>query len=133
MKAQLFENEEIRLEGEKRLETVIIKNNQTGDTQRVATPALFSFIGAEPSTGWLNGRVATNDNGFLFTGMDLKTTVLEPPSFARSRDPFFLETSLPGVFGVGDVRAGSFKRVASAVGEGSVAIKLVHKFLNGRG
>jgi thioredoxin reductase (NADPH) len=125
--------EAVALDGDDRLEAVMIENNQTGETRRIATPALFSFIGADPCTGWLNGRVATDDKGFVHTGTDLRTASPDAPAFARSRDPLFLETSLPGVFAVGDVRAGSIKRVASAVGEGSMAIKLVHQFLDGGG
>jgi thioredoxin reductase (NADPH) len=125
--------EAVALDGDDRLEAVMIENNQTGETRRIATPALFSFIGADPCTGWLNGRVATDDKGFVHTGTDLRTASPDAPAFARSRDPLFLETSLPGVFAVGDVRAGSIKRVASAVGEGSMVVKLVHQFLDGGG
>jgi len=126
-------NEAVALRGDDRLEAVVVENTQTGETRTIATPALFSFIGAEPRTGWLNGRVATDENGFVHTGMDVRAAPADASSFPRSRDPFFLETSLPGVFAVGDARAGSIKRVASAVGEGSMAIKLVHQFLDGGG
>jgi thioredoxin reductase (NADPH) len=119
------------LKGDDRLEAVVVENNQTGDKHTIATPALFSFIGAEPCTEWVSGRVETDANGFVRTGTDLQLSTTGENSTRRTRDPFFLETSRPGVFAVGDVRAGSIKRVASAVGEGSMAIKLVHQFLDG--
>jgi thioredoxin reductase (NADPH) len=119
------------LEGDDRLEAVVIEHNQTGAQRTIDTPALFSFIGAKPCTGWLDGRVATSERGFVRTGAALQHpgTTEGPPG----REPYFLETSRPGVFAVGDVRADSIKRVASAVGEGSMAVKLVHQFLDGGG
>ena len=119
------------LHGDDRLEAVGVEHNKTGDEQRISTPALFSFIGAEPCTEWLKGDIETDEHGFVRTGTDLQGSLSAESFSARSRDPFFLETSEPGIFAVGDVRASSIKRVASAVGEGSMAIKLVHQFLSG--
>jgi len=85
--------------------------------------ALFVFIGALPHTEWLKGQLATDDAGFLLTGRDVQDGAL---SEHNGDSPFFLETSRPGIFAVGDVRSGSIKRVASVVGEGSMAVRLVH-------
>ena len=90
--------------------------------------ALFVFIGAEPHTTWLDGSVAMDEHGFLLTGRDLRS---EQIVAYESDRPLFLETSQPGMFAVGDVHSGSVKRVASAVGEGSMAIRLVHQRLAG--
>ena len=89
--------------------------------------ALFIFIGASPHTEWLGGQVATDERGFLRTGRDLDGDDLA--AYPNGEMPFFLETSLPGLFAVGDVHAGSIKRCASAVGEGSMAVRLVHQRL----
>jgi thioredoxin reductase (NADPH) len=124
--------EAVELRGDDRLEAVVIQNNQTGEQQTVDTPALFSFIGASPCTDWLTGSVGTDDKNFVLTGTALQRPHT-PDAAAPARDPYFLETTLPGVFAVGDVRAGSVKRVASAVGEGSMAVKLVHQVLDGAG
>ena len=87
------------------------------------------MIGAVPNSGWLEGCVACDAAGFIKTGSDLSTEDLERAQWPLNRSPYLLETSLPGVFAVGDVRAGNVKRVASAVGEGSIAVSLVHQFL----
>ena len=91
--------------------------------------ALFVFIGADPCTGWLGDAVVTDDDGFVVTGDALQLTHLDPAGDGRQRAPFLLETSRPGVFAVGDVRSGSIKRVASAVGEGATAVLLLHRYL----
>ena len=88
---------------------------------------MFVFIGAVPNTDWLGGVVQRDDRGFVFTGADLRGRVRTPAG--SERDRYLLETSVPGVFGVGDVRARSMKRVASAVGEGSIAVQFVHQYL----
>ena len=90
---------------------------------------LFVFIGAEPRTDWLGAAVARDEKGFVYTGPDLVVNGTRPPGWDRDRDPFYLECSVPGIFAAGDVRANSVKRVASAVGEGAMAVTLVHRYL----
>jgi thioredoxin reductase (NADPH) len=93
--------------------------------------ALFVFIGARANTDWLQGTVELDERGFVLTGRELDAYALEKEEDwrERSREPFLLETSMPGVFAAGDVRSGSIKRCASAVGEGAMAVKLVHEYL----
>jgi thioredoxin reductase (NADPH) len=90
---------------------------------------MFIMIGAVPNTGWLDGCVVLDEKGFVKTGPDLSREELDAAHWTLPRPPFLLETSRPGVFAVGDVRAGNIKRVASAVGEGSIAIAFVHQIL----
>jgi thioredoxin reductase (NADPH) len=90
---------------------------------------LFVFIGAAPRTDWLDGVVARDSRGFVLTGPDLMVDGRRPSRWHLDRDPYFLEASVPGVFAAGDVRANSVKRVASAVGEGAMAIQLIHSYL----
>ena len=90
---------------------------------------LFVFIGAAPRTEWLDGVVARDSRGFVLTGPDLTMEGRRPRGWNLDRDPYFLEASVPGVFAAGDVRANSVKRVASAVGEGAMAIQLIHGYL----
>ncbi len=101
----------------------------TGQTEEHKIRHVFVMTGANPNTGWLNGCVALDAKGFIKTGPDLSPENLSAARWPLARQPYLLETSLPGVFAVGDVRGGSIKRVASAVGEGSIAISLVHKVL----
>ena len=89
------------------------------------------MMGADPCTGWLQGCVALDDKGFVKTGQDLLPEDLASAGWTLSRHPLLLETSRPGIFAVGDVRSGNVKRVASAVGEGSISIQLVHRVLAG--
>ena len=119
-----------RLEGEDRLEAVEIEDTETGAVEMVKTPAVFSFIGAVPCTKWLPTEIETNANGFICTGRDVTaySSGRAAPS-PNSRPAFPMETSHPGVFAAGDVRAGSTKRVSSAVGEGAMAIHYVHEYL----
>jgi thioredoxin reductase (NADPH) len=116
--------------GEDRLESVSIICDLTGDVKRMPANSLFVFIGAEPRTAWLDGTVERDDRGFVLTGPDLLKSGKRPKGWSLERDPSLLETNIPGVFAVGDVRHGSVKRVASGVGEGSVAIQFVHQYLS---
>ena len=119
----------VALEGGNHLESVRWRNSQTGQTEEHKIRHVFVMTGANPNTGWLNGCVALDARGFIKTGPDLSPENLSAARWPLARQPYLLETSLPGVFAVGDVRGGSIKRVASAVGEGSIAISLVHKVL----
>ena len=119
----------VALEGGDRLEAVHWRNNQTMAVERRAVGHVFVMTGAEPATRWLADCVALDDKGFVKTGTDVTRDELTAAGWPRSRAPRHLETSLPGVFAVGDVRSGNQKRVASAVGEGSTAIALVHQVL----
>ncbi len=101
-----------------------------GDRQRVATTSLFIFIGAEPRTDWLPGAVKRDARGFILTGPDLMREGRRPPGWVPDRDPFLLESSVPGIFVAGDVRCRSVKRVASGVGEGSIAVQFIHQYLS---
>ena len=119
------------LAGENHLEEVSWINKQTGQVRSAAAHHLFIMTGASPNTNWLQGRLALDDKGFILTGRDLPLAV-EPdqhPTWPLSRPPLMLESSLPGVFAVGDVRAGSVKRVATAVGEGATSVSMVHQAL----
>jgi thioredoxin reductase (NADPH) len=119
----------IEAHGDDHLETISIKCDQTGDVSRVPAAALFIFIGAEPRTAWLDGIVERDAHGFVLTGADLMREGKRPKGWLLERDPGLLETNIPGLFAVGDVRHGSIKRVASGVGEGSIAIQFVHQYL----
>src|SRR6201981_3679074 len=116
--------------GADRLESVSIVCDETGDRSRVPANSMFVFIGAEPRTTWLEGIIERNERGFILTGPDLLRSGKRPKGWPLERDPSLLETNIPGVFAVGDVRYGSVKRVASGVGEGSVAIQFVHQYLS---
>jgi len=117
------------LEGTDHLERVLWRNNQTGHQEEQAIRHVFLMTGAMPNTGWLAGCLALDNKGFIKTGGDLSAEDLAAAHWPLTRPPFPLETSLPGVFAVGDVRCGNVKRVASAVGEGSVAVSQVHQAL----
>lgn len=117
------------LEGNGRLERVLWRNNDTGKSELHDIRHVFVMTGASPNTGWLNSCVLLDDKGFIKTGRDLLPDELAHAHWPLARPPYLLETSMPGVFAVGDVRAGNVKRVASAVGEGSISIHLVHQAL----
>ena len=121
----LSDAEICRMLGDQWLEAVEIKNLRTGETRTVQTPAVFTFIGAIPCTNWLPAEIEKDPKGFVKTG----PLVSASPYWTADREPFFLETSRPGVFAAGDVRLGSTKRVASAVGEGAMAVQFVHEYL----
>jgi thioredoxin reductase (NADPH) len=115
--------------GGNHLDSVQWRNSQTGQTEKHEISHVFVMTGADPNTRWLNGCVILDAKGFIKTGLDLSPENLSATGWPLTRQPYLLETSLPGVFAVGDVRGGSIKRVASAVGEGSIAISFVHKAL----
>jgi thioredoxin reductase (NADPH) len=116
--------------GEEHLEGVVVEDNRSGARRTLGTRALFAFIGAQANTGWLRGAVELDDSGFVLTGGALDHSILEGELWREfSREPFLLETSMPGVFAAGDARAGSIKRCASGVGEGAMAVRLVHQYL----
>jgi thioredoxin reductase (NADPH) len=119
----------VSLEGNGHLERLHWRDNQTGKTDAHTIRHVFVMAGASPNTSWLNGCVALDAKGFIKTGPDLTADDLAAAQWPLARSPHLLETSLPGVFAVGDVRGGSIKRVASAVGEGSIAVAFVHKVL----
>lgn len=128
-KIKLLTRTEIsRLDGSTGLETVEWRSNVTQQVESHRIKCLFSMIGEIPNSGWLDGCLVLDDQGFVKTGPDLTTADLKNV-WTLSRNPLLLETSLPGVFAVGDIRSGSIKRVSSAVGEGSIAISLVHRVL----
>jgi len=117
-----------RMNGDGHLDSVEIVNKKTGQARTVETPAVFSFIGAVPRTDWLPQEIERDAKGFVMTG----TALAQSHYWTASRQPFLLETSRPGVFAAGDVRSNSVKRVASAVGEGAMAVQFVHEYLKER-
>jgi thioredoxin reductase (NADPH) len=119
----------VGLEGDSRLERVRWRDDRTGDVETHAIRHVFMMTGAVPNTPWLDRCIALDDNGFVKTGPALSSDELAAAKWPHSRSPFLLETNRPGIFAVGDVRGGNLKRVASAVGEGSIAIALVHQVL----
>ena len=114
-----------RMNGDTHLRSIDIVDTQSGEERNVETPGVFSFIGADPRTGWLPPEIERDSKGFIKTGADLAHS----QHWASARQPFLLETSRAGVFAAGDVRSGSVKRVASAVGEGAMAVQFVHECL----
>lgn len=120
----------VALEGSDRLERVRWRDNRSGAIEAHDIRHVFLMTGAVPNSQWLNGCLALNDSGFVKTGPDLSQDDLAAAQWPLARPPYFLETSIPAVFAVGDVRAGNIKRVASAVGEGSNAVAFVHRVLS---
>jgi len=118
--------------GEDHLESLTLRNTATGGTETVDAQLLFLFIGAAPLTDWLDGVVVRDSRGFVVAGPDLSVGGERPRGWDLDRMPYHLETSIPGVFVAGDARAESAKRVASAVGEGALAVMLVHRYLEKR-
>ncbi len=111
------------------LECVVTHNSESGETRTIPAAALFVFIGAVPHSDMVADVVERNRAGFIPTGTDLMKQGQRPAGWALKRDPFLLETSMPGIFAAGDVRQGATRRVASAVGEGAITVGLVHQYL----
>jgi thioredoxin reductase (NADPH) len=125
----LTRTEVVEVKGEERLKSVVLYNQDTEKTWEVPTPAIFVFIGATAHTDMLEGIVERNNKGFIITGQDLIIDGKVTGGWKLKRQPFMLETNVPGIFAVGDVRNNSVKRVASAVGEGAIGVSLVHRYL----
>lgn len=119
-------SEVVDMTGAEHLETVEVRDNTTDATKELATPAVFCFIGATPRTGWLPEEILRDEEGFIQTGPAVEV------EWTGERGPFYLETSVPGIFAAGDVRSGSVKRVASAVGEGAMMVQFAHEHLRER-
>ena len=124
-----FQTQVAEAKGRDRLEALVLTNGATGTTSEAPARSLFILIGAVPPTDWLQGQVALDAQGFVLTGQDLLADSKLPRAWPLDRQPFLLETSLPGVFAAGDVRAGSGKHVATAVGEGSTAVMSTWQYL----
>jgi len=120
-----FGAEVAAVHGDVSLEAVDVRDRATGETTRLPSAGLFIFIGADAQTAWLPPEIALDPKGYVLTGAEMRGT----GRWTLARDPYLLETSMPGVFACGDVRSGPVKRVASAVGEGSMAIAFVHQVL----
>jgi len=119
----------VEVHGDARLEAISIYCGDSGQTENAPANSLFVFIGAEPKTDWLAGAVERDERGFILTGNDLMHDGKRPRGWPLDRDPYLPETSVPGIFAAGDVRHGSVKRVASGVGEGSIAVQFIHQYL----
>lgn len=124
--------EVIEVHGDERLTGLTIRHHDTKTEERRSAGALFIFIGAEPRTDWLEGTVCRDGKGFILTGLNLMSDGKRPPGWTLDRDPALLETNVPGVFAVGDVRNGAVRRVANSVGEGSIVLYFVHQYLANR-
>ena len=118
--------------GDDHLESLTLRSTASGQTETVDAQLLFLFIGAAPLTNWLDGVVVRDSAGFVVAGPDLSVDGERPRGWELDRMPYHLETSVPGVFVAGDARSESAKRVASAVGEGALAVMLVHRYLEKR-
>ena len=121
----LYRTEVVAAQGADSLDAIEVRNSDTGETTRLASGGLFLFIGADAETRWLPPEIALDERGYVLTGPD----VGDDRDWDLERDRYLLETSVPGIFACGDVRSGPVKRVASAVGEGSMAIAFVHQYL----
>jgi thioredoxin reductase (NADPH) len=117
------------VEGTQKLEMITLKNKETGESVSEKADAVFIFIGAVPSTEITGDLIQKDEDNFICTGPDLFLGGNRPKNWTLQRDPFILETNVPGIFAAGDVRHGAIRRVASAVGQGAVAVELIHKYL----
>jgi thioredoxin reductase (NADPH) len=117
----------VEVTGTDRVESIRLENRDSGEQETREASALFIFVGAIPHSAFLGDAIRTNKEGFIYTGTDVKNFT---DSWTIDRDPLPLETSVPGVFAAGDVREGAVRRVASAVGEGSIAVSFVHRYLD---
>jgi thioredoxin reductase (NADPH) len=126
----LLQSEVAAVQGDGHLEAVTIRHRQSGAEEVHPASGLFIFIGAVPCTTWLNGVVKMDARGFILTGPQLQEDGKLPSDWPLPREPFLSESSVPGIFAVGDVRASSVKRVASAVGEGSITVQFIHQYLS---
>jgi thioredoxin reductase (NADPH) len=125
----MLRSEVVEAIGSDRLEALRICNRDTDEVQTYPAAALFIFIGAVPHTDLVAGLVGRDNAGFILTGPDLMQDGQRPKGWTLNRDPFLLETTVPGIFAAGDARHRSVKRVATAVGEGAVAVALIHQYL----
>jgi len=125
----LGRTEIVEAKGDGQLQELVLCNIDSKEQQTCPASALYIFIGAKPFTEWIQLDIIKDDKGFLETGRDLKVYEDFTKIWKESRDPYLLETSCPGIFAAGDVRSGAMNRVAAAVGEGSMAISFVHKYL----
>ena len=125
----LLRTEVVEVKGESHLEAITVRNNETGEVLTLPASAMFIFVGAMPHTDMVAGVVQRDPAGFIETGGDLFRDGKRPKEWRLQRDPFLLETSVPGIFAAGDVRYGTARRVASAVGHGAAAISFVHQYL----
>ncbi|MDH4026858.1 MAG: NAD(P)/FAD-dependent oxidoreductase, partial [Desulfuromonadales bacterium] len=117
------------VEGAAKLETITLTNNDSGESISEAADAVFIFTGAVPATELTGDLIQKDENNYIYTGPDLFIDGNRPKNWTLPRDPFILETNVPGIFAAGDVRHGAIRRVASAVGQGAVAVELIHKYL----
>lgn len=117
-------------QGDENLEAIIVTDLETETRETLPTKSLFIFIGAQPHTDWLAGKLERDERGFILSGRDLLRDGRKPRGWTSEREPYLLETSTPGIFVAGDVRHGSIKRVASGVGEGSIAVQFIHQYLS---
>ena len=117
------------VQGAERLESIVLRDRDTGELEEVESNGMFIFIGARPHSDFLDGVVGLDPAGFVLTGPDVSTATVLPAPWPLDRDPFLMETSVPGIFAAGDVRAGVVRRVASAVGQGAVCVSMIHSYL----
>jgi thioredoxin reductase (NADPH) len=127
----LTNTEVVQALGDEHLECISIRNNVTNKTETVRAAAMFIFIGAKPRTDYLDGLISLDNRGFIFTGPEIPKpeSAKVPEGWKLDRTPFLLETNVPGIFAAGDVRHGSIRRVASAVGAGSICVQMIHQHL----